>query len=210
MPAPRAQAPDVGKVALAGALRPGDERSGVRPPGQRSIISTAAALELLTRKSSAPRACRWARSKTSWRGEAVIAVRGMRLGGCDCRRLRRNWLLQRGSGRRRCGQHVDRHPRPDAAVEGAGEVDLQGEADEHADGGGDGDCHQHADEAEKIAENEQRKDQPHRMQADLRADDVGREEAGIEHLGAGKNTDDGEDRHCLGPVLAQWRWWLRR
>ncbi len=42
--------------------------------GQRSTMSAAAWLDRLTRKSSAPSAGRCGRSKTSWRGAAVIAA----------------------------------------------------------------------------------------------------------------------------------------
>ena len=60
-----------------------------------------------------------------------------------------------------------------ATIDVALEVKVQRKAHEHSHGSGDRHRDQHAYEAEQVAEHEQRKDQPHRMQPDLGADDVG-------------------------------------
>ena len=78
---------------------------------------------------------------------------------------------------------------------------ANGKAHQHADRRRKRNGDQQAREAEQIAEGEQRKHQPDRMQADLGADEVGRQDVAFEPLAEHKHQRPPADRNPVRPEL---------
>ena len=78
---------------------------------------------------------------------------------------------------------------------------LKRETHQHADRRRERHGQQEADEAEQIAEGEEREHQPDRMEADAVADEIGREEVALDELAEDENADDDQDLQPVGPEL---------
>ena len=88
-----------------------------------------------------------------------------------------------------------------AGVERACEILPQREAHQHADRGRERHRDQQTDEAEQIAEREQREHQPDRMQPDALADQLRRQHVAFQQLADEEDADHDDDRRPFGPEL---------
>ena len=147
--------------------------------GQRSIMASAASFERADEK--------------------IVAREALRVRQRE-RELTRNIHGTR-SGSVRLTREADRTARRLAGIERAFEISPQREAHEHADHGGERHRDQQSDEAEQIAEREQREHQPHRMQPDALADQLRRQHVAFEELADEEDAEHDQDRRVFGPEL---------